>query len=155
MAFRSYIFDTGERLSIEFNMKKSPVPARKQAILGCRYDSISRRINTAEKKRAKYMQRIVRVLRKGTTTTPEIQRLHGNLNYAAMVAPFGRPFLASLLDLIKHRRPTAVVNIRQRTRVSLRIWLKILESNLGISYDFALNQLPRSKNPIFVDASTE
>ena len=155
MAFRSYIFDTGKRLSIEFNMKKSPVPATKQVILGCMYDSRSRRVKTAEKKRAKYMQRIARVLLKGTTTTPEIQRLHGNLNYAAMVAPFGRPFLAALLDLIKHRRPTAVVRIRQRTRVSLRIWFKILESNLGISYKFVLNQLPRAKNPIFVDASTE
>ena len=121
MAFRSYIFDTGERLSIEFNMKKLPVPARKQVILGCMYDSISRRIKTAEKKRAKYMQRIVRVLLKGTTTTPEIQRLHGNLNYAAMVASFGRPFLATLLDLVKHRRPTTVMNIPRSTRMSLRI----------------------------------
>ena len=121
MAFRSYIFDYGERLSIEFNMKKSPLPARKQVILGCTCDSISRRIKTAEKKRAKYMQRIVQILLKATTTIPEIQKLHGNLNYAAMVAPFGRPFLAALSDLIKHRRPTAVVNIRQRTRVSLRI----------------------------------
>ena len=132
MAFRSYIFDAGERLSIEFNMKKSPVPARRRVILGCMYDSISRRIKTAAKKRAKYMQRIVRVLLRDKTTIPEVQRLHGNLNYAAVVAAFGRPFLAVLLDLIKHRRPTAVVNIRQSTRLSLRIWLKILESNLGI-----------------------
>ena len=153
MAFRYYIFDHGERLSIEFNMKKSPLPARRQIILGCLYDSIARWIKTAKKKRAKFIRRIVRILLRDKTKTPENQRLHGNLNYAALVAPFGRPFLPALLDLIKHRYPTAVVNIRRSTRVSLHIWLKILESNRGFSYDFVLNKLPKVRNPIFV--STE
>ena len=136
-------------------MKKPPLPARRQIILGCLYDSIARRIKTAEKKRAKYMQRIVQVLLREKATPQEIQRLHGNLNYASVVAPFGRPFLPALLDLIKHKRPTTMVNIRRSTRLSLHIWLKILESNRGISYNFVLNKLPRARNPIFVDASTE
>ena len=136
-------------------MKKSPIPARRQIILGCLYDSIARRIKTAEKKKTKYIQRIAQIVMTDRTTTPEILRLHGKLSYAAVVTPFGRPFLPALFDLIKHKRPTEVVNIRESTKLSLHIWLKILDSNRGISYDFVLNKLPRAKNPIFVDASTE
>ena len=58
--FRRYLYETGASLTIVFNLKpaKTPMPARQQVILGCLYDSIERRVKTAEKKRVKYLARI-------------------------------------------------------------------------------------------------
>ena len=98
MLFRKYICETGASLTIRFNMKetKTPLPSTKQVILGCLYDAINRRIRTAEKKREKYFTRILHVMASRTTSVKEMQQLHGNLNFAAQTAPYGRPFLAHL-----------------------------------------------------------
>ena len=58
--FRRYMYETGNQLTLKFNMdaEKTPLPARSQVILGCLYNSVSRRVQTAEAKKYKYLRRI-------------------------------------------------------------------------------------------------
>ena len=77
------------------------------------------------------------------------------MNYAAEVTPFGRPFLAPLITPTIGRKAKDVVTLPPLAKTGLRIWSKILIANRGSSFAFILNDLPRAKNAIFVDASTE
>ena len=64
LAFRQYICQTGTSLTLLFNMEvhKTPLPATQQVILGCLYDSRLRRLRTADKKRIKYIKRVLELL---------------------------------------------------------------------------------------------
>ena len=155
--FRRYLVSTGASLTFIFNPKptKTPLPARKQVILGCLYDSVARRIRTAQEKREKYILRIRNILRKKEASVSEILQLHGNLNYAAGVSPFGRPFLSTLTAAIRGRKTSEVVPLPKTMASALRIWRSILFANRGVTFDFVLGNLPRCPDDIFVDASTE
>ena len=102
----------------------------------------------------KYIARIDKTLRAETLPVREILSLHDNLMFAANVAPFGRPFLAALSNLTAGRNNWEVVELTELTRLSLRIWKRLLVANHGLSFDFILGNLQRSKYDIFVDAST-
>ena len=71
---RRYICETGTSLTLVFNLKpsKTPLPARKQVILGRLYDSNARRVRTGEKKRAKYRQKIQDIFGREYTSVTEI-----------------------------------------------------------------------------------
>ena len=99
---RRYICETGADLTLFFNMKpsKTPLPARKQVILGRLYDSVFQRVRTAVKKQLKYKEKIKLVLNEKYTSVTDIQKVHGYLNYVSCVFPFGRPFLAALTTAI-------------------------------------------------------
>ena len=60
LSLRDFTCDKGEQLSLVFNRKqhKTPLPARRQVILGCLYDSVQRRVRLTEKKVTKYTARI-------------------------------------------------------------------------------------------------
>ena len=79
---RRYICDTGTSLTLVFNMKpaKTPLPAKKQIILGRLYNSISRRVCTGEKKRLKYRKKIEEILQAEDTTVKALQKIHCYLN---------------------------------------------------------------------------
>ena len=79
--------------------------------------------------------------------------IHGNLNFAANVTPFGRPFLATLSNLTMGRNKSDMVVIGPLAQMGLRIWRKMLMLNRGLDYDYILGRLPRTKFDIFVDAS--
>ena len=89
------------------------------------------------------------------TSATDIQKLHGYLNYAAGVEPFGRPFLTALTISIRGREQNEEVRVTKEMRTCLPIWNNILNSNVGLSCDFILGKLPRSPYDVFVDASTE
>ena len=117
------ICETGPLLTLKFNLKpsKTPLPARKQIIQGRLYNSVVRRVRTGEKKRAKYRNKIHEVLEKEYTSVSEIQSLHGYLNYAAGVSPFGRPMLAVLTRAISGVDKNEPVPITKEMRSSMRI----------------------------------
>ena len=87
--YRNYICQTGSALTLKFNMEvqKTPLPAKRQVILGCEYDSIARIVRTAEKKRVKYTDRILELLASPVTNVKTLQKLHGNLNFAQRLLP--------------------------------------------------------------------
>ena len=157
LAFRKYVCDTGTSLSLRFNMKvhKTPLPARRQVVLGCLYDSVDRHVRMAEKKRVKYIDSVRSHLKSSSTTLKALQKLHGYLNFAAEVAPFGRPFLANLTNAMSRAVDKDQIVVTEGMKRSLRIWLRILMANRGVSFDFVLGKLRRGTHDIFVDASTE
>ena len=144
-------------MTVVFNMKptKTPLPARKQVILGFLYDSEARRIKTAPEKQVKYLHRIRDMLKKEEVSVTDILQIHGNLNYVAEVAPFGRPFLAAFTGAILGRTGQDVVVVSEAMKSALRIWESILNANTGVTFNFVLGKLQRCPDDIFVDASTE
>ena len=154
--FRDYLLEVGSAHRIEFNPKvtKTPLPIKEQVILGRRFNSITKRVCTSEKKRRRYRLRIAEILVMEKTTRKELERIHGCLNYAAGVEPFGRPFLANLTMAMTGVAEGDLIALSQLTRLSLEIWEQILNRNKGISMDFILNRIPRAPADMFVDAST-
>ena len=57
-------------------------------------------MKSSESKVQKYVRRIDELLTTNVARADTIMSIHGNLNFAANVAPFGRPFLATLSKLI-------------------------------------------------------
>ena len=123
LEFRGYICDKGAQMTFIFNQKehKTPLPARKQVILGCLFDSTTRRMRSSEKKVRKYVSRIEEALSCNVVEVSRIMSLHGNLAFAANVAPFGKPFLATLSNLISGRDKKQKVRLTALVRLSLRV----------------------------------
>ena len=121
--FREYLIKTGSALSIEFNPKvnKTPLPARKQVILGRLYDSETRRVITDPQKIKKYRLRIAAILATNWTTRNEMEKVHGCLSYVADVEPFGRPFLACLTMAISRTEEGQDVKLSSLTTMALRL----------------------------------
>ena len=61
------------------------------------------------------------MLRATSTTINEVQKLHGNLNFAAETAPFGRPFLAHLTNAIRGAESDDLLRIPKMMKMGLRI----------------------------------
>ena len=153
---RDFMCKVGSELTIVFNPKveKTPLPAKIQTILGRRFNSTTKRVNTDEKKRKKYRLRIAAILATDVTSKKELEVIHGCLNYVAGVEPFGRPFLAHLTMAMAGRREDEPITLSSLARSSLQIWEQILRRNKGIHMDFILDRIPRAASNIFVDAST-
>ena len=154
--FRDFLCYVGTALTINFNPKpeKTPMPATIQVILGRRYDSSSKRVNTSEKKVRKYRLRIASALVMNEISRKDVERLHGVLNYVAEVEPFGRPFLSQLTVVISGVKEGDMVRLPVLAKLGLKIWDSILRRNKGSSFDFVLDRLPLSRSNIFVDASS-
>ena len=148
--------ETGTLLTLHFNMdtKKTPMPSRTQVMLGCLHNSTTKRVKTSPAKATKYCQRIDACLSFSRVPVRDLESLHVNLNYAAGVAPFARPFLAPLTEAYSKRRRNQTVQMTDTLRSALQIWKKVLTDNRGLSFDFILGKLPRT-NDIFTDASSE
>ena len=154
--FRGWMCAAGKHLTMKFNMKpkKTPPPARKQTILGRRFNSTTRRITTDRTKREKYLGRVRSMILEPTTTRKKLEKLHGCLSYVADIEPFGRPFLAHLTNAMSGTKPNEEIVLSPQTKMGLKVWFCILYQNKGISFDFVLNRLPRTEFCIFADAST-
>ena len=87
--FRRWLCDTGRRLTVKFNMKitKTPMPARKQVILGRLWNSTNNRVQTASSKVINYRRKIASMVQEDMTSREEIESLHGCLRYVADVEP--------------------------------------------------------------------
>ena len=92
--------------------------------------------------------------RDDNTTRKNLEKLNSQLNYVEDIEPFGRPFLAHLTNAMAGSTTKDEIKLSNETKESLKIWEQILLRNKGVSFDFVLNNLPRSKYNIFVDAST-
>ena len=123
-------------------------------ILGRRFNSVTRRVNTADRKITKYRLKIASMLAIDFTTRQELEKIHGCLSYVADVEPFGRPFLAHLTMLMAGKGKKDPIAISPLVRQSLHIWDVILKRNKGLSMDFILKRIPQAHYNIFVDAST-
>ena len=144
----------GRATATEINPAKSRGPATKLVILGLSYCSGTRFCRLGDAKRAKYTSRIQSVISAPVTTSKQLEQLAGNLGFAAWVEPFCRPLLSSVFALVVQDKPTTQIVIPPFTLTALRIWLRVLQRNRGLSFQYIQNEYPLVSTPIFVDAST-
>ena len=118
---RTWLCETGKKLTIVFNLKKTPMPTREQVMLGCLNNSIDKHVMSSPKKVEKYSQKIDNILKSSTVKVRDVESLHGNLTYAASVAPFARPFLVPFTNTIIGRQRHQTVRVSAALRSSLII----------------------------------
>ena len=82
------------------NSEKCFPPAQKMVILGFSYDAIAKLCKLSEEKKDKYITRIENILKSEYIEIKLLEKIVGNLTYAAWVSPFGRPFLSVLSSKI-------------------------------------------------------
>ena len=68
--------------------------------------------------------------------------------------PFGRPLISALSSAIVRGCPRKRIQCSEFMLEAIRIWIGILERNVGVTYGFLLSQLPWARDEWFVDAST-
>ena len=137
-----------------FNLEKTRGPATSLVILGLLYCSVTQSCRLGKDKQAKYLARLVAIISSTSTSSKELERLTGNLGYAAWVEPFCRPLLSCLFSAVVRNDPTARVPVTNLMRSALGVWFRVISRNRGLSYRFILDELPAAPTPIFVDAST-
>ena len=149
-----WLHKAGKSTDTFFNLPKTRGPATKLVILGFLYCSGSRFCRLGDDKQAKYVARIDHLMVNASTTSKELERLVGNLGYAAWVEPYGRPLLTFIAHHISIASPSRLVSLSPLLMIALTIWKAILLLNRGLPYDYILNRLPQVRTPIFVDAAS-
>ena len=136
------------------NVKKTEGPARAMVILGLHYCSRSKVCKLDPDKVVRYSERLRLLLYAGNTTSKELERIVGNLEFAAWVEPFGRPLLSFIAREILPDEPHRSVTLPYFCRVAMRIWLCLLHRNRGLRFSYILNNLPLEQRRIYVDAAS-
>ena len=67
-------------------------------ILGFLYDAIAKLCKLSEEKKDKYITRIENILKSEYIKIKLLEKIVGNLTYAAGVSPSGRPFFVSFIE---------------------------------------------------------
>ena len=111
----------GNLTGAKMNRKKCLSPARVMEILGFIYDSIFKACRLSVSKQKKYLRRIDQVLRATVVTFKKLEKLVGNLTYAAWIAPFGRPFLSTLSEMLHPSKGSSPIVLTRSMKNSLNI----------------------------------
>ena len=136
------------------NLEKCHGPTQNLSILGMTFDAITKRITLPSTKQEKYLTKLHEVLTKGYTNSKELEQIVGYLVWASYAEPFGRPFISAASNHISRGKPRKRVEIRDSLETALKIWITILKRNEGVSFDYILNKMTKSRDEWFVDAST-
>ena len=115
-------------------------------ILSFIYDVIARSCRLSKAKQQKYIDRINDILKSDYIKRKNLEKIVGNLTYAAWVAPFGRPFLSVLSSKITPASSKKPILVSAPMKNALVVRKMILTKNLGLSYKFILGRLPYAKN---------
>ena len=105
----------------KMNRKKCLSPARVMEILGFIYDSIFKTCRLSVSKQRKYIRRINQVLSSTEVSFKKLEKLVGNLTYAAWIAPFGRPFLSTLSEMLHPSKGSSPIVLTPSMKISLDI----------------------------------
>ena len=152
-----FITLTGSNLGAVVNLSKTEGPASAVVILGLHYCALSAVCSLDPKKVAKYTGRLNALLAAGRATSKELERIVGNLQFAAWVEPFGRPLLSFIaLGIVpdKTNETNEVVRFTRLARVAMRVWLLLLHRNRGLPFGYILDELPPEDRRIYVDAAS-
>ena len=149
-----FITRAGDIMATIVNITKTEGPATAMVILGLHYCSQNKICNLDPAKVVRYSERLRSLLQAGRTTSKELERIVGNLEFAAWVEPFGRPLLTFISREVSPDEPRREVILPFFTRIAMRIWLCLLQRNRGLRYSYILNTLPLERRRIFVDAAS-
>ena len=83
----TFITTMGAKLGTIVNAAKTEGPAKSMVILGFNYNSKSKVCNLDPAKVTKYSDRLRKILNRGKVTSKELERIVGNLQFAAWVEP--------------------------------------------------------------------
>ena len=111
----------GDLTGAKMNRKKCHSPARIMVILGFIYDSILKTCRLSITKQEKYIRRIDSILSATIVSFKTLEKLVGNLTYAAWVAPFGRPFLSTLSEKLHLSKSSSPIIVTPSMKNSLKI----------------------------------
>ena len=117
----AFITTMGARLGAVVNVSKTEGPATSMVIIGFHYDSRAKVCNLDPTKVSKYSARLQAILDRGWVTSKELERVVGNLQFAAWVEPFGRPLLSFIAKEITPDAPRQVVRVSAMVRVAMRV----------------------------------
>ena len=95
---------SGKRTWTFINPSKTEGPARSLVVLGLLYCSLTCTCRLGPAKRQKYLRRIAEAIQQ-PVTSEQLEKLAGNLGYAAWVEPFCSPLLAGVFAVINHDEP--------------------------------------------------
>ena len=109
-------------------------------ILGFRYDSWARGCNLDPAKVSKYTARLLKILTCGWATSKELERVVGNLQFAAWVEPFGRPLLSFIAKEITPNAPRQVVPVTTYIRIAMQVRILLMQRNRGLQFCYILNR---------------
>ena len=133
-----FVTRTGAKLGAVVNVLKTEGPAPALVILGLHYCAQSAVCRLDPAKVAKYTGRLKALLAAGRATSKELERIVGNLQFAAWVEPFGRPLLSFIALGIIPDKPREVVRFTRLARVAMRVWLPLLHRNRGLPFGYIL-----------------
>ena len=111
----------GDLTGAKMNEKKCLSPASVMEILGFVYDSILKICKLSESKITKYINRVTLLLSSTVVPFKKLEKLVGNLTYAAYVAAFGRPFLSTLSEKLQPSKNSSPITITQPMKDALNI----------------------------------
>ena len=147
------LISVGEVTNTRMNPLKCLPPSRSMNILGIVFDSKRRLCTLPIKKVVKYLRRIKLLHQNRSCTPKELEKIIGNLVFAAWVFPFGTSFISHISYFLynsKHK----LICLDKYGLLACEVWELLLKKNAGLPFDFVLGRLPKQKNEWFADAST-
>ena len=147
------LLEIGMVTNPHMNIKKCEGPARSMDIIELNFNSVKKACFLSKSKVTKYRSSLLTLRKLRGASSKELQKVVGYLVYAALVLPFGRPFISNISYFIDLKNTRNFVCLDIAALTACDVWLYLLKRNRGLTFNFILGKLPRQKDEWFVDAS--
>ena len=117
----NFVSELGASHGAGVNHAKTCGSATSIVILGLLYNSRTRVCSLDTAKVAKYSKRIRMIINNGGTTSKGLEKIIGNLAFAAWVEPFGRPLLSFLAAYVIPDKPATFRPLTEMMQVAFRV----------------------------------
>ena len=105
----SELIAVGRLTTAIMNPLKSKGPTQILAVLGLRYNALTRRVNLPPTKQEKYLKMLRETRSALLVKSKNLEKLLGYLCFSSWVEPFGRPLLSALTRHVSHDTPHRLV----------------------------------------------
>ena len=123
------------------NVVKCKGPAMRLEILGMGFDSREKTCFLSPSEAKKYMNWLRTLMKNRSASSKNIEKVVGNLAYAAWVIPFVRPFISQISHMIGHKNGKCILFLDALALRACDIWILLINQNRGLSFDFISGKL--------------
>ena len=116
-------------LGVERSEEKDQTPHWLRIFLGLQYNLRDMLMSIPEDKVLRVVSSLHQWLEKHTCTKSQVQTLLGHFNHLAAVVHAGRPFMASLVDILRQNQFPAPVT--EDLKKDINVWLTFLQSDFN------------------------
>ena len=116
-------------LGVERSEEKDQMPHWLRIFLGLQYNLRDMLMSIPEEKVIRIVDILQQWLEKDTCSKSQIQTLLGHLNHLAAVVHAGRPFMASIVDMLKLNVFPAVISVELKR--DIQMWLNYIQSDFN------------------------